>query len=661
MSIPVNAMQKNLLTLNQATGGDSTGDTTGFSAVSGATITRDTTEKWNGTGSIKVVTPGVAANEGVNFDSPTLTAGKIYTISGYAWGAGTIQAYANSVVSTGVTLSSTKQRITLQVIPATTQAYALRFRTTGTEAATFYIDGLQLEEGTTASDFALPAVDYSNAVINPSAGTIELTLPSFTQKGDVNYVFEASNDSGVVNLFRLRFETTSIVTTVYDAAGAAKNWSATVGLYNAVSVNVKIRWSNSTISGIYINGSALTLVTSGAGTGIIAAMPSYLRIGCNKAVNASLYQINSYVSNLRISRIARTDTEMAYTGRLLPDEYTTYYSDLKESISSRPYVKKDGQSLQVVTNDMAYNQNAIINGEPRLASRGTSFTDPVNGAITLDGWIHTFNGTGGTRTISQQSAVVGQQEVPGMENFLRLTQTAPSGQTAQYLWTKIENVKWMSGRKVRLALYARSPEQITLPSIVVQQNFGSGGSTAVTAQTISNIKLSSQLKKYYFEFLMPSTAGKTIGAGNYIHVLFNLPLNSAFTFDLADVELKPVDAPDVFYRRDLQMLQQLRNRYLQILPANLQLRAVNVQINYIDFESVILPTEMRTTPAPAATYAETTNWKVLNTAAAQTTGFTLALLNASANQVAFRATKTSHGLTDATLQLVTNVLLSAEL
>ncbi len=55
----------NLLTANQSTGGDALGDTTGFASNAGAVLTRVTTEKYQGTGSIQVVTPGVAVAEGV--------------------------------------------------------------------------------------------------------------------------------------------------------------------------------------------------------------------------------------------------------------------------------------------------------------------------------------------------------------------------------------------------------------------------------------------------------------------------------------------------------------------------------------------------------------------------------------------------------------------
>lgn len=199
-----------------------------------------------------------------------------------------------------------------------------------------------------------------------------------------------------------------------------------------------------------------------------------------------------------------------------------------------------------------------------------------------------------------------------------------------------------------------------MPKIYVYRYFGSGGSSADTVVSIANVKTKTNMTRYTFPFAMPSAAGKTINAGACIKVQIQFPLNTACTVDIADFDIYPGTFQRPMPRPTMAALKRDSAQYLQSLPANLQLRAVNIQSNYIDFESVMLPVEMRATPALSGTYAETTNWKVLvnNT---QTTGFSLALLNASANQVAFRATKTAHGLTDATLQLVTNVLLSAEL
>ena len=667
LAIPVGAYQKNLLTLNQATGGDTLGDTTGFTKFRNTeTVSRDVSAAWNGTGNIKVVTPGEAASEGINVTNDTfkLTVGKIYTATLYAWGEGTVLLGANNIalsVITPVVLSGTKQRLSYTFVATTVSTNGPCLITNSAQAATFYVDGLQLEEGTTASDFALPAVDYTNAIIDPAQ-------PFSIEFDAVPWVDDKS-----ANKYLFGFGDSSSFFTVYSIApsgryGVSQRYlGGTVG--GALSTVVAVAGTKASHK-ISVSGSQFIYSLNGVdiGIGTFAGLPSLFNVLMYfGALYDGTAHRNGYISNVRIRKgVALTAAERAYTGQLVADQYTTFASNLKETISSRPFVKVNGVGQNVVLAGDSPNQNAIVNGDFRLASRGTSFSNPASGSKLLDGWTIGYNGTGQTFTVSQESFLSGQQEVSGAENFLRINQTvAPTGQTTFYVIFKIENAKKFEGKRCNIIITARSTAGISLPNILIAQSFGTGGSPSgdVTALISGAVKTGQKFAEIVIPFNMPSTAGKVFGSNsdNKVYGYIYFPINTAFQLDIADVDIKPVDMPQKYYRRDIQMLQQLGARTLQKLPANLQLRAVNVQANYIDFESVVLPVEMRAAPALTGTYAETTNWKVLSTAAVQTTGFSWALLNASANQVAFRATKTSHGLTDATLQLVTNVLLSAEL
>ncbi|HBC92572.1 MAG TPA: hypothetical protein DCZ10_06610, partial [Pelotomaculum sp.] len=72
----------NLLTANQASVET---NTAGFSTID-ATISRDTTEHWNGTASLKIVYPGAAASERVTVGATGLTASRPYTFTVYLKG-----------------------------------------------------------------------------------------------------------------------------------------------------------------------------------------------------------------------------------------------------------------------------------------------------------------------------------------------------------------------------------------------------------------------------------------------------------------------------------------------------------------------------------------------------------------------------------------------
>lgn len=106
------------------------------------------------------------------------------------------------------------------------------------------------------------------------------------------------------------------------------------------------------------------------------------------------------------------------------------------------------------------------------------------------------------------------------------------------------------------------------------------------------------------------------------------------------------------------LLSETNNRKItQVIPAGTRFRAVSYAANTIDF-SYPLPNTMRANPTISA-QTETTNYKINGLDGAQVTGFALALLNAGTNRIGFRATKASHGLTDATLELVTDIILTA--
>lgn len=655
-ALPVNAYQKNLLTPNQATGGDTLGDTTGFTASS-STLSYDTTVKKAGNGSIKCVT-NTGNYAGMYWGVSGLVVGRIYTAHWYIRGTGTLTATkadagaTNAVPLSPIVLTDSFQLQTLTfTATATTCSLSVDHRTNGT-IDTFYIDSLQLEEGTTASDWTLPSVDYTNALLNPTAGTVRISFMVPQLLGRFQYIIDfcatGSNNNRIVAFLHTNG-------TICLQVGTGSTYETLVGVTPTPGAicHLGITWGNKV--SLWVDG-----VKKATSINSPVLLPTqYVYVAQS---NSYTSQLNGYVSDIEFAKIARTDTEMAYIGTLTPDQYTTYCSECKESISSRPYIKDaQGVAQSIITASDPIRERGFINGGFELADRGTSFSNPATDSKILNGIKINYDGSGQTFIVSQQSTTPGQMDIPGAKNFLRYYQSvAPTEQTINRLTFSIDRLRELSGQKCMVDMYLRSPEAITLPMVYIVQTFGVGGSAENSVAQIANVKTKSNISRYVFPITIPSISGKTVNSGACIYTQFRLPLNSAFTLDIADFDIYPGTFPRPMPRPTLAALQRDSAQYLQKLPANLQLRAVNIQANYIDFESVVLPTEMRATPALSGTYAETTNWKVLvnNT---QTTGFSLALLNASANQIAFRATKTAHGLTDATLQLVTNVLLSAEL
>ncbi len=140
----------NLLTANQTSAET---DLSGFVAFGSTTISRDTTEHWQGGASLKVVCPGTTGGEGVFVAYPA-TSNTAYTGSVWLKGSGTfgveLRDDTNAVYHTPkvVTLNGDWQRVVTNPLAYGSTAGNLLLIVWGTNpsGATFYADGWQLEQ-----------------------------------------------------------------------------------------------------------------------------------------------------------------------------------------------------------------------------------------------------------------------------------------------------------------------------------------------------------------------------------------------------------------------------------------------------------------------------------------------------------------------------------
>lgn len=164
-------------------------------------------------------------------------------------------------------------------------------------------------------------------------------------------------------------------------------------------------------------------------------------------------------------------------------------------------------------------KNAIINGDFRVAQRGTSVTlsNGVN-AFGPDRWQVYMNFSSGSPTFSQQTFTPGTAPVAGYEgaSFARITNVASSSYVD--FKTRLEDVRLFAGQTVTLSFWAKATSSITgLP--LIRQNFGSGGSASVDTYASSNLVISSNTwTRYSFTISVPSITGKTIGTSSYLEV-----------------------------------------------------------------------------------------------------------------------------------------------
>jgi len=182
------------------------------------------------------------------------------------------------------------------------------------------------------------------------------------------------------------------------------------------------------------------------------------------------------------------------------------------------------------------NRNFIINGSFAIAQRGTSFTDADTYA--LDRW--RLNQSSETMAVTQQSFTAGQTDVPRAEKYLRVV-VSTTGNFAG-ITQRIEGVEQLSGQTVTVSFYARGGQGgqgvPTTFRTYLNQNFGSGGSTAVNVQGETSHTLTTSWQLFTATVTLGSTSGKTIGTSSYTELAFQQTTGEACDFDIALVQLE---------------------------------------------------------------------------------------------------------------------------
>lgn len=209
--------RKNLLMPNQANGGEAGTTTDGFTSngTGTITVTSDTAEHWQGSRSIKCVVDGTAAGQGVaSLTTRGLAPEKPYTASVYIKApVGTDmdvqflerdeQSTILSTKSINHTATGNWDRVqTSAVFSSAGMAGNIKVIKESGAPTTFYIDGLQLEEGSVATPWEAPP---NIGILGSAVGTIT-NDPTWTGQG---LAFETDDYVILPNI--PRFETLVVV------------------------------------------------------------------------------------------------------------------------------------------------------------------------------------------------------------------------------------------------------------------------------------------------------------------------------------------------------------------------------------------------------------------------------------------------------------------
>jgi hypothetical protein len=190
------------------------------------------------------------------------------------------------------------------------------------------------------------------------------------------------------------------------------------------------------------------------------------------------------------------------------------------------------------TGYFAAGKNKIINSDFSIWQRGTSFSNPTNGTYITDRWFMYFDGSGATRTISQQTFTGDNPSGCNASYYLRWAQTvAGTGGSINAMFSRaVEDVRNFNGQTVTVSFWAKAD---AARSIILQtyQEFGTGGSGAVFVNG-STFSATTSWTRFSATISMPSVSGKTITGNSSITFIVNFPVNTAQTIEITGLQLE---------------------------------------------------------------------------------------------------------------------------
>lgn len=285
--------------------------------------------------------------------------------------------------------------------------------------------------------------------------------------------------------------------------------------------------------------------------------------------------------------------------------------------------------------------NAIINGAFDIWQRGTSFSNPAYKAYLSDRWFASVDGTGVTRTISQQTFTPGTAPVSGYEGqfYMRFATTvAGTGMTANAIVQPIEDVRTFAGQTVTLSFWAKAGSAVSLPAPILGQEFGSGGSGPVYTAIGSSISITTSWARYTATVAVPAITGKTIGTSNYLSTIINFPVGSVSTIDIWGVQLEAASVATSFKRNANSLQGELAacQRYYFLADGTSSYFLAQGQCTSSSAGQVqcIFPVPMRTAPSLTVLGTLSTNFIVINSSGGSAGAPTSITLGAAATNKA---------------------------
>ena len=389
-----------------------------------------------------------------------------------------------------------------------------------------------------------------------------------------------------------------------------KAYSASATVISGVDDNSNTLSYLSGYEQFYLNGILLTPITDYARTSasvvtlstalisgdiveIINTQPFNVADVYNTSQSDNRYLTQSSASTTYLTRSSASTTYLTQSSA--SSTYLTQANGITAATASATYIP---QSSPVTSF-----KNKIINGGFDIWQRGTSFS--TSNAYAADRWV-IVGASGQTVSVSQQSFTPGAAPVSGYEGtfFARLAWSGtPSG--SYWFTQRIENVRTFSGQTITLSFWAKATSNTSALTPMIEQNFGTGGSSVVSTAG-SSISITTSWQRFTQTFVVPSISGKTIGTSSYLEIrpFSGSTAITGNSIDIWGVQVEKgslaTDFEERFIGNELQMCQRY---YLQSQYSGIASHGYEDWSGFIDsgytsncFVNYRFPVEMRVAP-----------------------------------------------------------------
>lgn len=250
-------------------------------------------------------------------------------------------------------------------------------------------------------------------------------------------------------------------------------------------------------------------------------------------------------------------------------------------------------------------RNYFINGCMRVHQRGGAIVIGAGqGFYTLDRWF-IYNGHDVAVTVTQ--ATIASFENSDRVSRMRISANAVPTSGSVFITQRVEGSHITAGTPAIMSLLIQTADVGMQARFLYNQNFGSGGSTLVANNygyysLGAGVNSATGLRQSQV-FSLPSTVGKTVGAGDYLELTFELAIRTTNGHTLTQFQYERGSIATPFEVRPLGLETALCQRYYRKWAVATGFCSIGAGWNYQGDAGayIVQAGEMRTTPTLAWT------------------------------------------------------------